>query len=72
MIKIKKITLKHNYQEKNIIRILFQWRYLLFQFVKVAFINLYKQTILGPIWNFINPIIFTGVFTIIFSKVAKL
>ena len=29
-----------------------------------------KQT--GPFWNFINPIVFTGVFTIIFGKIAKL
>ncbi|MGI5868122.1 MAG: ABC transporter permease [Kiritimatiellia bacterium] len=32
----------------------------------------YKQTILGPVWFFIQPIITALVFTVIFGKVAKI
>lgn len=50
------------------------WNYrdLLFLFVKRDFVSLYKQTILGPLWLFIQPILTTLTFTIIFSNVAKI
>lgn len=50
------------------------WRYrdLLWMFVKRDFVAVYKQTVLGPIWFFIQPLLTTIVFTIIFSGVAKL
>ena len=50
------------------------WRYrdLLFLFVKRDFIAQYKQTILGPLWHFINPIFTTLTFTVIFGNIAKL
>ena len=50
------------------------WRYrdLLFLFVKRDIITQYKQTILGPIWYFIQPL-FTGViFTLIFNNLAAI
>ncbi|MDP2325967.1 MAG: ABC transporter permease [Gammaproteobacteria bacterium] len=34
--------------------------------------TLYKQTILGPLWFFIQPFVMTVVFTIIFGKVARI
>lgn len=43
---------------------------LLFLFVKRDFISVYKQTILGPLWFFIEPALTTIVFTIIFGKIA--
>ena len=48
------------------------WRYrdLLWIFVKRDFTTFYKQTILGPIWFFIQPLISTIVFTVIFNGVA--
>lgn len=48
------------------------WRYrdLLRMFVKRDFISFYKQTILGPLWFFIQPIFTTLVFTFVFGKVA--
>jgi lipopolysaccharide transport system permease protein len=48
------------------------WRYrdLLFLFVKRDFISFYKQTILGPLWFFIQPIFTTIVFTFIFGNLA--
>ncbi len=50
------------------------WRYrdLLWLFVRRDFVAVYKQTILGPIWFFIQPLLTTATFTIIFSGVAKL
>ena len=48
------------------------WRYrdLLLMFVKRDFISFYKQTILGPLWFFIQPIFTTLVFTFIFGNLA--
>lgn len=50
------------------------WRYrdLIAMFVWRDFVAVYKQTILGPLWFFIQPLLTTVVFTIIFGKVAKL
>lgn len=50
------------------------WRYrdLIYMFVKRDFVSSFKQTILGPIWFFINPILTTIVFLIIFGKIANL
>jgi lipopolysaccharide transport system permease protein len=50
------------------------WRYrdLIFLFVRRDFVSVYKQTILGPLWFLIQPIITTITFTLIFNKVAKL
>ncbi len=48
------------------------WRYkdLLFMFVKRDFVTFYKQTILGPIWFFLQPVLTTITFVIIFGKIA--
>jgi len=48
------------------------WRYrdLLLLFVKRDFISFYKQTILGPLWFFIQPIFTTLVFTFVFGNLA--
>ena len=50
------------------------WRYrdLVRMFVRRDFVAVYKQTILGPLWFFIQPLLTTLTFTIIFSGVAKL
>ena len=50
----------------------FQYRDLIFLFVKRDFISLYKQTILGPLWAIIQPLLTTVVFTVIFGSLAKL
>ena len=52
------------------IKELWQYRDLLFLFVKKDIITVYKQTILGPIWFIIQPILTTFVFVILFSKMA--
>ena len=50
------------------------WRYrdLIILFVKRDFVTFYKQTILGPLWYFLQPLLMTIVFTIIFGKVARI
>ncbi|MFT3795420.1 ABC transporter permease [Flavobacterium sp.] len=50
------------------------WRYrdLLLLFVKRDFVSFYKQTILGPLWFFIQPIFTTLVFTFVFGNLAKI
>lgn len=45
---------------------------LLWMFVWRDFVSLYKQTILGPLWFFIQPILSTIVFTVIFGTIAKI
>lgn len=49
------------------------WRYrdLLFLFVRRDFVSVYKQTILGPLWFFIQPIFTTIVFTVVFTGIAR-
>ena len=51
---------------------LWLYRDLLRMFVWRDFVAVYKQTILGPVWFFIQPLLTTATFTIIFSGVAKL
>jgi lipopolysaccharide transport system permease protein len=51
---------------------IFKFKDLMFLFVKRDFIALYKQTILGPIWFFIQPIITSITFTVIFGNLAKI
>jgi lipopolysaccharide transport system permease protein len=48
------------------------WRYrdLLMLFVKRDFVSFYKQTILGPLWFFIQPIFTTIVFTFVFGRMG--
>lgn len=48
------------------------YRDLLGLLIKRDFVAFYKQTILGPIWFFIQPIFTTITFTIVFSKIARI
>ena len=50
------------------------WRYrdLISLFVWRDFVSAYKQTVLGPAWHVIQPLLTTLTFTIVFGKVAKL
>ena len=50
------------------------WRYrdLLVMFVKRDFVSFYKQTIFGPLWFFIQPVLTTIVFTFVFGNLAGL
>jgi lipopolysaccharide transport system permease protein len=50
------------------------WRYrdLLTLFVRRDLVAVYKQTILGPIWFFVQPLLTTAIYFIIFTQVAKI
>jgi lipopolysaccharide transport system permease protein len=50
------------------------WRYrdLVMLFVRRDFVAVYKQTILGPLWYLIQPLLTTITFTFIFGQVAQL
>ncbi|MFO7870993.1 MAG: ABC transporter permease [Kiritimatiellia bacterium] len=49
-----------------------RYKDLLFLLVRRDFVSKYKQTVLGPLWFIIQPILMTLVFTVIFGKVAKI
>ncbi|MBI9050421.1 MAG: ABC transporter permease [Anaerolineaceae bacterium] len=50
------------------------WRYrdLILLFVRRDFVSYYKQTILGPLWFLIQPILTTLTFTVIFGNIASM
>ena len=68
---LNEISSKKNFWEVDWIDL---WNYkdLLFLFVKRDFISVYKQTILGPLWFFIQPVFTTIIFTIIFGQLAEI
>ena len=51
---------------------LFQYKDLITMFVKRDFKTLYKQTILGPLWIIINPLLTTVMYTIVFGNIANI
>jgi len=51
---------------------LLQYKFLMFLFVRRDFVAQFKQTILGPLWFIIQPVMTSGIFTIIFSVIAKI
>lgn len=50
------------------------WRYrgLTYLFVKRDFVTFYKQTILGPLWYIIQPLVNTLIFTVVFGNLAEI
>ncbi len=52
------------------IRDTWAYRDLLFLLVRRDFVSFYKQTILGPLWFFIQPALQTVLFTLVFGKLA--
>ena len=51
---------------------IWQYRYLVWMFVRRDFVAAYKQTILGPLWFIIPPLLSSITFTVIFGQVANL
>lgn len=49
-----------------------EYKDLIFLFVKRTFVSRYKQTILGPMWAIIQPLLTTLVFTVVFGSLANL
>ena len=66
VIKPKRSLLDVNLKE------LWAYRDLIILFVRRDFVAAYKQTILGPIWFLIPPIISTVAYMIVFGNIAKL
>jgi lipopolysaccharide transport system permease protein len=50
------------------------WRYrdLLKMLIKRDFVTIYKQTILGPVWLFIQPVFTALIYMVIFARVANI
>ena len=50
------------------------WRYrdLLWLFVKRDIVTVYKQTVLGPLWFFIQPLFTSLIFTLVFNNIANI
>ena len=63
------ISSRHRFFDLNLKEV---WKYrdLIMLFTKRNFAVRYKQTILGPAWLFINPIISSLIYTFIFGKIA--
>lgn len=62
---------RHPWLHLNL-RELWQYRDLVLLFVRRDFVAQYKQTILGPLWFFLQPLFTTIVFTIVFGKIAQI
>jgi lipopolysaccharide transport system permease protein len=54
------------------LRDLYRYRDLVLLFVRRDFVAVYKQTILGPLWYLIQPLLTTITFTVIFGNIAQL
>lgn len=66
-----RITPKNSLFDINL-RELWKYRDLLFLFVRRDFVAVYKQTVFGPIWFFIQPIMTTIMFMVVFGGIAEM
>lgn len=66
------IDKKSNKSILQILKSILSYKDLLFLFVKRDFIAQYKQTLLGPLWFFIQPVLTTITFSVIFGNLAKI
>lgn len=63
------ITSKHHLLELNLKEV-WQYRDLIWLFTKRNFTVTYKQTILGPAWLFLNPLISSIIYAFVFGGIA--
>ena len=63
------ITSEHKWFELNLKEV---WKYrdLIWLFTKRSFVVTYKQTILGPLWIFLNPLISSLMYAFVFGGIA--
>jgi len=54
------------------LRDVWHYRDLIVLFVRRDFVSRFKQTILGPVWFLLQPLLTSLVFTVIFGKIAQL
>ena len=65
------ISSKHKLINLNLWEI-WNYRDLLFLFVKRDIITYYKQTVLGPLWYLLQPLFTSLIFTLIFNNLADI
>ena len=65
----KLITSEHKWFELNLKEV---WKYrdLIWLFTKRSFVVTYKQTVLGPLWIFLNPLISSLMYAFVFGGIA--
>ena len=65
------ISSKHNFFTLNLKEV---WRYrdLVYMLVRRDFVTTFKQTVLGPVWFFVQPILTTLMFLLVFRGIANL
>ena len=63
------ITSKHRWIDLNLKEV---WRYrdLIALFTQRTFVLTYKQTVLGPAWIFLNPLISSIIYAFVFGGIA--
>lgn len=66
IISSKRKLLDFNFKE------VWQYRDLLMLFVRRNIVTVYKQTVLGPLWYFIQPLFTSVIFTLVFNSIAKI
>jgi lipopolysaccharide transport system permease protein len=66
-----KITPSHSAFDLHL-KDIWLYRDLLWLIVRRDFVSFYKQTVLGPLWFFIQPIFTTIIYVVIFSNLAKI
>jgi len=54
------------------LRELIRYRDLIFMFIKRDFITAYKQTVLGPIWYIVQPLVSTIMYSFVFGNLANI
>lgn len=54
------------------VRELWSYRDLFLQFVRRDYASKFKQTLLGPLWFVLQPLLMTAVFTVVFGRLANL
>lgn len=67
----KHISSKHKRFSLNLKEV-WQYRDLIWLFTKRTFVVSYKQTILGPLWIFLNPLISSLIYAFIFGGIAQI
>ena len=65
------LSSKHKLLDFNL-KELIQYRDLIWLFIKRDFATQYKQTVLGPIWYIVQPLVTTVINTFIFGNLAKI
>jgi lipopolysaccharide transport system permease protein len=54
------------------LRELWHYKDLIILFVRRDFVAQYKQTVLGPIWHLIQPVLTTAMFLLLFTRIASI